>query len=89
MSLTLTTGPGLGEAHKIPDKCMNGAEAGGGGSASVWGRRSKEEGTDGLWTSQMNTGQIAFHVTGSKTVFQKQSTRMLLWKKKYKFSFLL
>lgn len=48
----------------------------------AWGRRSKEEGTDGLWTSQMNTGQIAFHVTGSKTVFQKQSTRMLLWKKK-------
>lgn len=41
MSLTLTTGPGLGEAHKIPDKCMNGAEAGGGGSASVGEKKQR------------------------------------------------
>lgn len=39
----LTTGTGLGEAHTIPDKCMNGAEAGG-GLASV-GEEAAEEGS--------------------------------------------
>lgn len=31
----LNTGPCLGEAHRTLDKCMNGAEVGGGGLATV------------------------------------------------------
>ena len=44
MSLMLNTGPGLGQAQRTPDKCANGAEAGGGGLASEGGGAGKEEG---------------------------------------------